>query len=89
MSFANNLEAMAFDKGGWNRIEISANGEEVYMGKPSTNNASDSDPVWCIKRVTTLTGKDGSQHITIQYAQPAYRCKWTDKEDYEYKYHLS
>ena len=81
MSFGNINEAMAFEKSGWSLVDISADGSVIYMGKASVDEAEVNDPVWCIKRIKTSRGKDGSQLIETRYAYPLYRQSWFEKEN--------
>lgn len=78
--FANNMEAMGFDKSGWVFIETSADGNTIYMGKPMTADAKPDDPVWTIKRIVT-NEKGGIQTIEIRVE---HRAKWIDKEKLSY-----
>ena len=80
MSFANNIEAMAFEKTGWAIIETMEDGT-TYMGKPTTEDANLDDAVWVIKRIITNV-KSGVKTITIGIA----RGKWTERFDYDYKF---
>lgn len=84
MNFANNIEAMAFDKSGWHRIEILDEGSIVFMGKSLVPDPMPEDNVWLIKKIETLSGKDGSQHIETKYSRP--RQSWEDRKNLEYKY---
>ncbi|MBQ3594918.1 MAG: hypothetical protein II981_05875 [Bacteroidales bacterium] len=86
MNFANSMEAMAFDKSTWNMVEKSADGKVIYMGKPKTPDAKPDDPVWHVKRIVSIDGKDGSQVIETRFAQPAGKVKWMEKENCDYKY---
>lgn len=87
MRFANNIEQMAYDKSGWSLIETSADGKYIYMGKPKTETALPDEPVWFIKRIVTIEGKDGSQTIEIKYGPK--NSKWDERENLTYKYFWS
>jgi|GEM_PF-4876357 len=78
--FANNMEAMGFDKSGWALVETSADGNVIYMGKPITADAKPDEPVWSIKRIVT-NEKGGIKTIETRIE---HRAKWIDKESYSY-----
>lgn len=74
--FANNIEAMGFDKSGWALIETSADGNTIYMGKPMTADAKPDEPVWTLKCVATAKNENGNEFTQIQFA---YKCKWDER----------
>lgn len=82
--FANNIEAMGFDKSGWVIVETSADGNTTYMGKPMTPDAKPDEPVWSIKRIVT-NEKGGIKTIETRIE---HRVKWIDKENYSYDKHF-
>ena len=50
----------------------------VYTGRTDFFDALDTDPVWQIKRVTSILGVQ-----TVEYAQVGkYLCRWTDRTSY-------
>lgn len=55
MSFGNNIEKYGFDKSTWPIVEVNDlpdGGQEIYMGKSRRPNASTSDPVWLVRKIT-------------------------------------
>ncbi len=84
MIFGNNIEQMGFEKSGWVIVDQSADGNTVYMGKPSTADAKPADAVWHIRKVTTEVQADGSQLIMTQHAEPKGKCVWADRKNLEY-----
>lgn len=84
MIFGNNIEQMGFEKSGWVIVDQSADGNTVYMGKPSTADAKPADAAWHIRKVTTEVQTDGSQLIMTQHAEPEGKCVWADRKNLEY-----
>lgn len=84
MNFGNNIEQLGFEKSGWVIIDQSADGNTVYMGKPSTADAKPADAAWHIRKVTTEVQDDGSQLIMTQHAEPHGKCVWADRKNLEY-----
>ncbi len=84
MIFGNNIEQMGFEKSGWVIVDQSADGNTVYMGKPSTAGAKPADAAWHIRKVTTEDQADGSKITTAQYAEPEGKCVWADRKNLEY-----
>ena len=75
---------MGFEKSGWVIIDQSADGNTVYMGKPSIADAKPADAAWHIRKVTTEAQADGSQLIMTQHAEPHGKCVWADRKNLEY-----
>lgn len=75
---------MGFEKSGWVIIDQSADGNTVYMGKPSIADAKPADAAWHIRKVTTETQKDGSVLTMIQHSEPHGKCVWADRKNLEY-----
>jgi hypothetical protein len=84
MNFGNNIEQLGFEKSGWVIIDQSADGNTVYMGKPSIADAKPADAAWHIRKVTTETQKDGSVLTIIQHSEPHGKCVWADRKNLEY-----
>lgn len=84
MNFGNNIEQLGFEKSGWVIIDQSADGNTVYMGKPSIADAKPADAAWHIRKVTTEVQDDGSQLIMTQHAEPHGKCVWADRKNLEY-----
>lgn len=78
MKFANNTEAWAFDKSGWAITEISADGNTIYQGKPKTENATVTDPVWFVKK-TVKKESNGGQIIETKEAVGSGKVAWSDR----------
>lgn len=74
--FANNMEAMGFDKSGWALVETSADGNVIYMGKPITADAKPDEPVWTLKRIVTTKNENNNELVQIHVA---YKCKWSER----------
>ena len=85
MIFGNNIEQMGFEKSGWVIVDQSADGNTVYMGKPSTKDTKPADASWHIRKVVTEVQEDGSQITTTQYAEPEGKCVWADRKNLEYQ----
>lgn len=86
--FGNNIEAMAFDKSGWSKIETKVDGT-IYMGKPFREEAAEDEPAWCIKRITKETDENGNETLTTKFCHALdannndlgiFRCKWTMRD---------
>lgn len=83
--FANNIEKMAWDQSGWTMIEESADGSVVYMGRPSSPDATLDAPVWCIKRITVTITEDGRRLTEIKRTENCQK-RWTDRENLTYTF---
>ena len=87
MNFGNNIEKMAFEKGEWPVVEISPDGNTIYMGRPPHGSASVEDPGWIIKRIDILQDRPrpGYQTIRTTYARdPKNMVCWYNKDNYKY-----
>lgn len=87
MNFGNNIEIMAFEKGEWPVVEISADGNTIYMGRPPHSDASYDEPGWIIKSINIKQNKlgPGCQTIVTGYARdPRNRVCWDYRYSYEY-----
>lgn len=85
MNFGNNIEAMGFEKSGWVVTEVSADGNTIYMGKPSEPEADKNSPKWLVKRVTiTVNPETGAQEITTEYSEK--HVVWNERESLTYKF---
>lgn len=84
MNFGNNIEKLGFEHSGWLKVATSEN--ITYMGKPSTADALDDEPVWLVKRIEhhSTAGKDGFQYVTTKYSK--HNVKWSERESLSYKY---
>ena len=73
MNFGNNIEKMAFEKGEWPVVEISPDGNTIYMGRPPHSHARFDEPGWIIKKIciSQYSLKPGyqAQNIETRYAQ--------------------
>lgn len=87
MNFGNNIEKMAFEKGEWPVVEISRDGNTIYMGRPPHSLARADEPGWIIKRIDILQDipKPGCQTIHTMYARDLKNIVcWDFRHDYEY-----
>lgn len=84
--FANNIEAMGFDKSGWALVETSADGNTIYMGKPRFKDVSEDDCVWYIKRVVKKTSSSGVETIETKTAVNSGNVRWRDRNQLIYKF---
>ena len=87
MNFGNNIEKMGFEKGEWPFVEISRDGNTIFMGRPPHSRASYEEPGWIIKRIDILqdTPKPGYQTIETGYAyDPRNKVCWDYRYDYVY-----
>ena len=78
---------MAFEKGEWPLVEISPDGNTIYMGRPPHSNARPDEPGWVIKRMAILqdTPRPGYQVIHTLYARDTRNIVcWDYRHDYEY-----
>lgn len=81
--FANNIEKFAFLKADWPMVEVSADGNTIYMGRPSRPDAVESDKCWLIKKVV-ITEKPDAQ--IIQTTVSDNNVAWVDRHSLTYKY---
>lgn len=79
MNFANAMEAAAFEKAGWTRIEENAAGDTIYFGKPVNVGASEDDLAWFIRRVTITSHATGEKLTKIESTE-GYNAQWSNKE---------
>lgn len=87
MNFGNNIEKMGFEKGEWPFVEISPDGNTIYMGRPPHSSALVEEPGWIIKRIEILPDmpKPGYQTIHTTYARdPRNIVCWDNRYNYEY-----
>ena len=87
MNFGNNIEKMAFEKGEWPLVEISPDGNTIYMGRPPHSDALPDEPGWIIKRIEILQDipKPGYQTIHTTYARdPRNLVCWNNIHFYDY-----
>lgn len=87
MNFGNNIEKMAFEKGEWPFVEISVDGNTIYMGRPPHSHAGSDEPGWIIKRISIMQNSPirGYQTIETCYANdPRNLVYWDNKRNYEY-----
>ena len=85
MNFGNNIEKMGFEKSGWSLIEVSPDGQTIYQGRTFNPNALLDEPVWLIKRISIVNGKDNSQTFVIEYSI-SNKNKWEDRKTLRYVY---
>ena len=83
MNFINNTEKYSFLKGDWPRVEVSADGNTIYMGRPSHPDAELTDNCWFIKKIT-ITKEGDSQIIITKYSED--NVAWSDRYGLTYKY---
>lgn len=86
MKFINNIEKLGFEKSTWPLIEISPDGNTIYMGKPKTDSADYRDSCWFIKRITIATSPEGWQSIVTQVAEGGWNNAWIERHRLTYKY---
>lgn len=85
MSILNNMEMFAFEKSGWCLIEESLDGNTIYFGKPTIDDATETSKAWYIKKVTIETAADGRKITKTRRAVG--KCNaWVDKETLKYVY---
>lgn len=84
--FANNIEAMGFDKSGWVLVETSADGNTTYMGKPRFDDAAEDDFVWYIRRIVKRTSSSGVETTEIKTAVNSGNVSWRDRYKLTYKF---
>lgn len=83
MNFINNTEKYSFLKGDWPMVEVFADGNTIYMGRPSHPDAKSTDKCWFIKKIT-ITKEGTSQIITTQYSED--NVAWRARYSLTYKY---
>ena len=86
----NNIELYGFLHAGWCQTEIitAQNGDKtIYQGKCSDGNGLESEPIWCIKRIT-ITTVGGTQTIIEQFADGDMNFDniWQSRTQLTYKY---
>ena len=84
MKFANNTEKYAFLKADWPKVEVSADGNTIYMGRPSHPDAEDSDLCWFIKRIVIETDFSGNQIIETKCSDK--NSSWSRRYSLIYQY---
>lgn len=89
MHIGNNIEKFGFDKGDWQLVEVSADGNTIYMGKTNVATALPEHHAWYIKRVTISATADGGQLIKTEVAvgpNDPWEHVWDDRATLTYKY---
>lgn len=89
MKFGNNIERYAFDKGDWQLVEVSADGNTIYMGKTNIATALPEHHAWFIKRITISQTEEGGQLIKTEVAvgeNDPWENSWEDRTSLTYKY---
>ena len=86
MHIGNNVEKYAFDKGDWQLVEISADGNTIYMGKTNIATALPEHHAWFIKRITISATEEGGQFIKTEVAVGEWKNSWEDRTSLTYKY---
>lgn len=84
MNFINNTEKYSFLKGDWPMVEVSADGNTIYMGRPSHPDAADDDRCWFIKRIVIETDSSGNQIIETMCSDN--NGGWRSRHSLTYKY---
>ena len=82
--FANNIEKFAFLKADWPMVEVSADGNTIYMGRPSRPDAVESDKSWFIKRVVMKTDDSGNQIYETMCSDN--HATWENRHSLKYQY---
>ena len=87
--YGNNIENFAFDKSGWQLVEVSADGNTIYMGKTNIATALPEHHAWFIKRITISQTEEGGQLIKTEIAvgeNDPWENVWDDRASLTYKY---
>ena len=83
MNFGNNIEKFGFDKGVWPLVEVSPDGNTIYMGKPPHENAGAHEKGWVIKKIIKTTEPNGLQIIETTYSDGG---SWYDRYNLIFKF---
>lgn len=86
MNFGNNIEKYGFEKSTWPIVEVNDlpdGGQEIYMAKSRYPNASTSDQVWLVRKVT-IRKRDSVTTIFTEET-PDWNNSWENHSQLRYQ----